>query len=249
MNIVLKHNLKKDIEKLIAESLGDHENYIIGIADLRECADEVFGEYKYGISIGKRLDDDIIEQVKLEPSQDYLRLYDEVNQELSELIKKITCELVNNKFSCISIPPIPEDMDSKEQLEFNKSLRYKISHKMIATRAGLGWIGKTSLFISKRFGPRVRLSSILIKEYLPNCGSPINSSMCGTCNICVEKCPVNAANGKLWTIDVDRDEFLNAHKCRKYIFSNYYRKNIMLCGICVANCPIGEHNDEYIYVD
>ena len=36
--------------------------------------------------------------------------------------------------------------------QFDKSLpnlRYDISHKMVATRAGLGWIGKTDLFVSK----------------------------------------------------------------------------------------------------
>ena len=39
-----------------------------------------------------------------------------------------------------------------------------ISHKMVATRAGLGWIGKADLFISSRFGPRLRLVSILINK-------------------------------------------------------------------------------------
>lgn len=233
------------INKIIIESLDGPENYIIGFAYLEDCIDQDFSNYKYGISIGKRLDDTVINRVKTEPTMEYLNLYNEVNEVLAGLIDKIALELGKQNFSCISIPPIPEKMNPDEQLDFNKMLRYKLSHKMVATRAGLGWIGKTSLFISHKFGPRVRLGSILLKNTLPVTERPINSSLCGECNLCVKACPVQAANGELWDINVDRDAFLDVYKCRKYIFNNYYKKEIMLCGICINVCPVGIHNVEY----
>ena len=44
---------------------------------------------------------------------------------------------------------------------------------MIATRAGLGWIGKTDLFISKDIGARLRLVSILIDRPVKTAGKTI----------------------------------------------------------------------------
>jgi epoxyqueuosine reductase QueG len=114
---------------------------------------------------------------------------------------------------------------------------------MVATRAGLGWIGKTDLFISMEFGPRLRLVSILLKSPVESKISPVNTSRCGKCSICVETCPANAANGKLWDITVDREEFFDAFKCRKQC-AEFGRSRLgidaRICGICVAACPVGQ---------
>ena len=40
-------------------------------------------------------------------------------------------------------------------------------HKTAATRAGLGWIGKTALFVSPEFGPAVRLATVFTDLELP----------------------------------------------------------------------------------
>ena len=36
------------------------------------------------------------------------------------------------------------------------------AHKTAATQAGLGWIGKTAQFVSARFGPAVRLTTVFL---------------------------------------------------------------------------------------
>lgn len=211
------------------------------------CQNEEFADYKYGISIGRRLDDIIIEKAKLTPTQAYLKHYDMTNEILTQTLKKIENELQKNNLTCIYIPPIPENLGGREQLEFNKRLQYKLSHKMVATRAGLGWIGKTSLFISSRFGPRVRLGSILSQTPLHVNAEPMDSSRCEDCNLCVEACPVKAPSGKVWNSSMERSDFLDVYKCRKHIFNNYYKKNLMLCANCLAACPIGAHNEKYQY--
>ncbi|OFY64528.1 MAG: hypothetical protein A2V64_08625 [Bacteroidetes bacterium RBG_13_43_22] len=48
--------------------------------------------------------------------------------------------------------------------EYLRTLTVDISHKMVATRAGLGWIGKSDLLISREFGPRLRLVSMLLNQ-------------------------------------------------------------------------------------
>jgi len=59
---------------------------------------------------------------------------------------------------------------------YKKTLRYPFSHKLAATRSGIGWIGKTDLLITSRFGPRVRLASILTAVNISQIGVPINES-------------------------------------------------------------------------
>jgi len=123
-----------------------------------------------------------------------------------------------------------------------KTLRTDLSHKMVATRAGLGWIGKTDLFISKKFGPRLRLVSILLKTPVKSKSKPLDISHCGSCCICVDACPAKAANGILWDITIEREDFFDPWKCRNQCAEfgrTRFGLEARICGICVAVCPIG----------
>jgi epoxyqueuosine reductase QueG len=118
---------------------------------------------------------------------------------------------------------------------------------MVATRAGLGWIGKTDLFISKKFGPRLRLVSILLSTPVKPKSKPVEKNRCGKCNLCVDICPANAANGKLWDITVEREEFFDPWKCRKQCAefgSSRLGLDVRICGMCVSICPIGKTKSE-----
>ena len=121
--------------------------------------------------------------------------------------------------------------------------RTNFSHKMVATRAGLGWIGKTDLLVSEKFGPRLRLATVLTNYRFDNLGIPITESRCGKCGICVEACPSQAANGNSWNVSLDRDQFYDAFKCRdmcRKLSLERLDKEISICGICVCVCPKGQ---------
>jgi epoxyqueuosine reductase QueG len=97
------------------------------------------------------------------------------------------------------------------------------------------------------FGPRLRLVSILLKTPVKAKTKPIDKSRCGTCNICVEICPVKAASGKLWDTTVEREEFFDPWKCRTQCAEFGRVKlglNARICGMCVAVCPIGQKKVE-----
>jgi len=133
--------------------------------------------------------------------------------------------------------------DSELDDTYKKTLRYSFSHKLAATRSGIGWIRKTDLLVTSRFGPRVRLASILTTVNISNNGVPIDESQCGSCNICVNHCPAKAATGQLWTTSIDRDVFFDPFKCREYcrqISAERIKKEITICGICVSVCPKGK---------
>jgi len=230
------------IEEIVRKHALPAENYIWGFADLSGLLKNKFKGFGYGISIGRKLDYSIVDKIIDGPTLEYHSHYRQINKDLDLLTKNISEDLNKHNIETLNIDTTvsTSELDS---VYFN-SLRTDLSHKMVATRAGLGWIGKTDLFISKKFGPRLRLVSILLKTPVVPESDPVNSSRCSNCRICVDICPAKAANGKLWNTTVDREKFFDAFKCRNQC-AEFGRTRLGLdariCGICVAACPIG-HN-------
>jgi epoxyqueuosine reductase len=228
------------IEEAIANLLPDKDNYVVGYADLQDIIKDKY-PYRYAMVIGKKLDDGIIDAIADGPTLEYFNLYHSTNEELKRIGEQISSEMNSRG---IDNHPLVATGDRREaDADYENKLRYKFSHKMAATRAGLGWIGKTDLLISKKFGPRVRFASVLTNHRFSRIGEPITKSKCGSCNICVESCPAQAANGKLWDATVYRDEFYDAHKCRdmcRKLSMTRFQKEATICGICVSVCPFGK---------
>lgn len=231
------------LETIIEKHLKPRNKFIYGFAHIDGLLNKEFDEFSYGVSIGERLDDRIVDSIKDGPTIEYYIHYKEINNELDQIADNICKELETNKIKCLKIVPTVSSA-SEEFKPYLQTLRYNISHKMIATRAGLGWIGKTDLFISNDYGARVRLVSILIDKPVKNIKRQIDKSRCGNCRICVDKCPAQAATGALWDINIDRDIFFNAQKCKekcRELTRLYLSKDSLICGICVAVCPIGQN--------
>jgi epoxyqueuosine reductase len=221
----------------IINILPNQEDYIIGFADMGELIKDHY-PYRYAVVIGKKLDDSIIDGIEDGPTMPYYELYKSTNDELNLITAQISRFLEQNGVPCVQIKSTVQESDIPE--EFAKTLRMNFSHKMAATRAGLGWIGKTDLLVSEKFGPRIRLATVLTNHRFENLGIPITESRCGKCNICVEECPAQAASGKSWNVSLDRDKFYDAFKCRdmcRKLSMERLDKKISLCGICVCVCP------------
>lgn len=164
------------------------------------------------------------------------------NLRIRDHLVSIQKDLHAVKINSIPIKPTIS-LGSSDYSKYLKSLSYDISHKMVATRAGLGWIGKTDLLISNRFGPRLGLVTILLDRDPGITAIPIEKSKCGNCNTCVEKCPAQAANGMLWNTKIHRDKFFNAFKCKEKcgeLAKQRLNVDERICGLCVSVCPIGK---------
>ncbi|WP_155831490.1 hypothetical protein [Butyrivibrio sp. LC3010] len=78
----------------------------------------------------------------------------------------------------------------------NGRFRAEFSFKDAAAAAGIGWFGKNDVIITEKYGPRVRLSAILIdhdfdygKAY-EKCMCPNDCNKCvGACALCLAVCP------------------------------------------------------------
>lgn len=113
------------------------------------------------------------------------------------------------------------------------------SFKYAAVNAGLGWIGKNDVLITEKYGPRVRLSAVLV-DYPFKTGRKITESRCGSCNRCVDICPHKALKGLNWDINALRNDIIDYHLCnqkRSAYIEKHGRKNA--CGLCMVVCPFG----------
>lgn len=230
-----------EITSIITEIIPEEEGFIHGHGDMTGLLHGRFGIYSHCIAVGKRLDDAIIDSIAEGPNADYHRLYVEVNRELGERTTALS-EALNSR-GIRSLAVAPTMSDSEIEGRHMETLSADFSHKMAATRAGLGWIGKTDLFISERFGPRLRLATVLTDSPLADSAVPVNESRCGSCRLCVNACPAGAANGRSWDVHASRDDFYNAFLCRETCRA-LTRKRVgidaSLCGICVSVCPVGK---------
>jgi len=233
--------MQEKIIELIRQVIPDDGQHVWGLADLSGLLNERFTGYNHGISIGKRLDDSVIDSIITGTNMEYYRLYKDTNIYLLGLVTDLAAKL--NALGVRSLAITPTSNQLYRSAEYARTLRHYFSHKMVGTRAGLGWIGKSDLFVSVKFGPRLRLASILVDYPLKPLAPPIDKSRCGKCNICVESCPAKASNGRLWNIKIDRDEFYNAFKCRdkarEISLAATGQNDDEICGICIAVCPAG----------
>ena len=232
--------MQQKIDVIIRKHLIPSENFIFGYADLTGLLDKKFNGFIYGISIGRRLDPSIVSRITGGPTMEYYSHYKQINEELALVSGRICEDLNAHDIETINMPPTvsTEDLDGI----YYKTLRTDLSHKMVATRAGLGWIGKADLLITRQFGPRLRLTSILLKDRVVSEAKPIDKSKCGTCRICVDICPAQAASGRAWNINIGREKFFDPWKCRNQCAEfgrTRLSMNARVCGMCVAACPIG----------
>ena len=130
------------------------------------------------------------------------------------------------------IPPVAQQNETE--------LRALFSFKTAAAHAGIGWFGKNDVIITERYGPRVRLSAILIDEIFTY-GQPITVGRCpDDCTECIDICPCKALKNQQWTIEKDRSEIIDYQKCnrmRSAFIKKLGRKHA--CRLCLAACPFG----------
>lgn len=116
-----------------------------------------------------------------------------------------------------------------------KNLCGFFSHKLAANLAGLGWVGKSSLLVTPKEGPRVRWCTVLTDAPL-TAGSPLSRD-CGKCNRCAEACPAGAIKGRAFDPREPRSLRVDVQKCEEYRNRLAAVHGVRTCGLCLAVCP------------
>ncbi len=130
------------------------------------------------------------------------------------------------------IPPVAQNNET--------DLKAPFSFKFAAVNAGLGWIGKNDVVITEKYGPRIRLSAVLINEQFVYGEKTVKSNCPENCRKCVEACPYGALHGVQWDINSLRNDIIDYRLCneKRSLYSKTRgRKNA--CGLCMVACPFG----------
>lgn len=205
---------------------------LVGVGSLTELPSDVRCGLPVSICVAVKYPKEVIQGIADLPTKEYYEQYELLNEKLDELVS-LGAETLKN----LGYQAVPQTRAYVQQ--FSTDYKSLLPHKTVATRAGIGWIGKSALLVTEEYGSMVRLSSILTDAPL-EAAEPINQSRCGECNICANACPAGAISGKRWAVDVYRDEFYNAMACRKTARKRSVRGfgvEVSLCGKCIEVCP------------
>ena len=130
-------------------------------------------------------------------------------------------------YNCKAIP-IPCDSPYEYWDAGNMEGRGILSMKHIAMKAGLGSIGKNSLFACREYGNAVTLGCVLSDLELAS--DNVMQKLCvDGCNRCEESCPASAIRGG----------FVNQKKCREHTYGKTARGfDTVDCNVCRTVCPL-----------
>jgi len=218
----------------------------VGVADLqllkgiRTIPADLIDPYTRAVSVGVRLADGIIDGIVKEPTPLYQQHYHKVNMVLDELAIRITQYIQDRGFKALPLPA-SQLLDKEEWASY-------LSHKAVAIAAGLGWQGKSLLLVHPKFGPRIRLVTILTDMNLTPDG-PVKNQ-CGKCTACTRACPVMAIkNVNTKHHYENREEALHFRRCVDHVTGNPSRVPFIespICGVCVRACPKGRKRTRHV---
>ncbi|MBQ9083761.1 MAG: epoxyqueuosine reductase [Clostridia bacterium] len=226
-----------DFDKLTRE-LYEEGVAAVGFADVSGALAERYAAFPRAVVLVWRLCDGVFDEVAQmrTPTFSYFQHYRAVNANLDRLTLRIATMLERDGARAMPVA-------ASQSVHDNGPYAGIFPHKTAAVRAGLGWIGKSALFVSPEFGPRVRLATVLTDHPLvpEQVKREASVSRCGDCTRCRDACPAQAITGRHYGSGSVREDLFNPAAC-----SNHMKKAYQLigrgavCGICASVCPYGQ---------
>lgn len=199
----------------IDENLIFEKDYVGGIELL----------YKNGIVLGMEMDYNAINTAPDPPAGlESLRIY----AELGDATNKLADFIRSKGFRAIACHP----------------LGGPILYPAMAVKANIGRIGRQGLLITKKFGPRQRLSLISVNAWpLPeNQDDTFEiSEYCAKCRRCINFCPVKAIMEEPVVNDDGTITRINSDKCFEYFYETTG------CSVCIEKCPFHKTGYQVMY--
>lgn len=237
-------SLSKDLRNFIL-SKGANE---VGFANLEDMnISNINGEnlnfkIKSGISFFIHFKPEVINNLSNGPTEEYLENFNHLNDKLNSIAIDVEKYLKSLGYNAYAQTLARTGYNAV----YNDDCRNTLPYKTVATKAGLGWVGKCAMFVNNDYGSALRLSSVLSDAPLEY-GKPITRSLCGSrCIECRDACPGSAVSGLKWAADLKREDFFDYKKClkaAKKISLKNLNKELTICGMCIYVCP---HTQKYL---
>jgi len=232
-----------DISHQIKAIIGTWGVDFLGVADLSPAHEAILAQggpviaaYPRAISIGIALLHTLVDQLPQRAERAVAMGYrhhghEVINQRLDLITSCVSSSLQREGYRALPIPAA--------KIADGERICGVFSHKLAAHLAGLGWIGKNCLLVTPEVGPRVRWATVLTDAPLPTAEKPM-AERCGSCEQCVEICPVHAFTGEPFRAAEPRERRLDASKCDRYLAAMRAKDvESAVCGMCLYVCPHG----------
>jgi epoxyqueuosine reductase QueG len=180
------------------------------------------GAGRYAVSLAVALDRQVIKGIRAGGWKEY----QQARARTDEMVKSL--QAAATRFLLAQGAPAAESGAPRPTLPL----------KTAASRAGLGWIGKSGLIVTEPFGSAIRIGATYTNFELP-AGTPSDRSRCGDCTVCVEACPARALSDRLWQVETGHIPMVNREACiqvGKGIAARIGYDGIA-CAECVILCP------------
>jgi len=215
---------------------------LAGMADLSPLPEAGRGGLNCGVAFGIALNPEVARIIDGKTGSSvgvYFTEYNEINARLDDICVKVADYIAKRGYKAVA-----QTVDYiKKQRKDRSDNRPAVPHKTVAALAGFGWIGKSSLLITKKYGSAIRISSVLTDMPF-NVKNADYVCMCGGCALCVNACPAGAIHNVLWNANTDRDEMIDAAVCNKEMvrLGKLIGVDHAPCGLCVTACPHSKHH-------
>lgn len=201
---------------------------LVGFCKLDKSPIPELPSLTFAVSFAVKLSEAVFKTIIDAPSFAYFQHYRSANALLDKIAFCLSGKLEEHGFLALPVA-------ASQSLGKNNPYNGLVSHKTCAVLSGLGFVGKSGLFLSEKYGSKVRLATVLTDMPLSN-EHPIIENGCGNCEICKKACPAGAIFGELPKTNGERN--FDAEKCSKYMkerFQDIGRGSV--CGICIRVCP------------
>ena len=199
---------------------------VFGVADtstLREEFDlppNVVSRFDKAVCLGVGLSAAVLADIDQQPTKLYYHHYRTANTFLDQLAFSVSRWIEERGKSALPVP-------ASQVTDWEKQTAH-LSHKKIGVLAGIGWVGRNNLLVTRKLGSQMRLVTVLTD--LPvDADRPVDED-CGTCFACVKACPANAIQEK-------PEDFKHLDCFEK--LKSFQRHGIVgqfVCGVCVKAC-------------
>ncbi|HDT13293.1 MAG TPA: hypothetical protein ENO03_02940 [Candidatus Aminicenantes bacterium] len=199
---------------------------LFGVADVIPLRDTFLLEpatrdrFPLAISLGKRLSDAVLDDIRDHPTTLYFHHYRQTNYFLDRGALLVADHIQERGFRSLAI--------AASQIIDWEGQRAHVSHKHVGRAAGLGWFGRNNLLVNPELGSRFRLVTVLTDMPLEP-DAPLERG-CGDCRECIAQCPAGA-------IKEAREDF--DHRACYEKLKDFRKKGYtsqFICGICVRDC-------------
>lgn len=201
---------------------------LCGECDLRFSPIKEQPALHYAFSIAVKLSDAVLSSIDGAPTFAYFQHYRAANALLDQIAFRTANEIEKLGYNAFPVA-------ASQSLGKNAPYQGILPHKTAAVLSGLGFVGKSGLFLTEEYGSKVRLATVITDMPVTSKRKIIENG-CGECTACMRACPAGAIFGELPKTNGERN--YDPEKCSRYMkehFQDVGRGSV--CGVCIKVCP------------